>query len=200
MTVMELSPGFADPVRESALAFRAMLDAMSNPGRVVELPILASPPDRFSSAATVVALSLLDADTPVWIDPELRSEAVESYLRFHAGCPIVERADQCRFAFLTASGVPLATETLPIGTPEYPDRSATAVVLCNSLAGGEVRTLRGPGIANRTDFAPIGLSTDGWQALSRNAALFPLGIDTIFVSGNAVAALPRSTRISGGEG
>lgn len=200
MSVMDLSPGFADPVRDSAQAFRAILDAMSRPGRIAELPPLAEPPEGFDAAATVVALSLLDADTAVWIDPALRTDMLVAYLRFHAGCPLVGQADQCRFAFTSAAGLESAIDALPIGTPEYPDRSATAVVLCESLTGGEARTLVGPGIQGSAVLAPTGMTPSGWACLCRNMALFPLGIDTIFVAGNQIAALPRSTRISDGKG
>ncbi|MBO6862593.1 MAG: phosphonate C-P lyase system protein PhnH [Alphaproteobacteria bacterium] len=199
MAVTELTPGFSNPVHDSANAFRAILDAMARPGRIVDLPALPEPPKGFDAAAAVLALSLLDDDTPVWIDPGLRNAALDAYLRFHAGCPIVERTDRCRFAFVAVEAFAELVEDLPIGDPDYPDRSATAIVLCDGLTGGVRRALRGPGIQDVAHLAPKGMTGEGWESLTRNQVLFPLGIDTIFVSKGQIAALPRSIRISAEE-
>jgi len=36
-----------------------------------------------------------------------------------------------------------------------------------------------------------------WKQVKVNNALFPLGVDLIFVAGSSLAGLPRSTQISG---
>ena len=40
------------------------------------------------------------------------------------------------------------------------------------------------------------MTTDAWNALERNAMLFPLGVDTIFAGPDSLAAIPRSTRLT----
>lgn len=78
----------------------------------------------------------------------------------------------------------------PIGTPEYPDRSATIIVECADLAA-DGATLTGPGIRDTAN-----LSLPETQAFQANASLFPLGLDFFFTSDNRIAALPRSTKVS----
>jgi alpha-D-ribose 1-methylphosphonate 5-triphosphate synthase subunit PhnH len=40
-----------------------------------------------------------------------------------------------------------------------------------------------------------GVPLSFWEAMAENHAQFPLGVDVIFVSPDAIAALPRSTAI-----
>jgi alpha-D-ribose 1-methylphosphonate 5-triphosphate synthase subunit PhnH len=77
-----------------------------------------------------------------------------------------------------------------IGTSDYPDRSATLIVECETLEAAGA-TLAGPGI--KTHAAMSLPETEAFQA---NHALFPLGLDFIFTSGSQLAALPRSTEVS----
>ena len=76
-----------------------------------------------------------------------------------------------------------------IGTSEYPDRSATLIVESTALLASGA-TLRGPGIDSQA-----ALSLPEVTAFQSNHALFPLGLDFIFTSGNDIAALPRSTEV-----
>lgn len=78
----------------------------------------------------------------------------------------------------------------PIGTSEYPDRSATLIVESADLAASGAR-LTGPGIKEEAQ-----LSLPDLAAFQSNRALFPLGLDFIFTCGDRLAALPRSTKVS----
>ena len=86
-----------------------------------------------------------------------------------------------------AALMPLAA--YPVGTPEYPDRSATLIVESAELGDGA--TLRGPGIQDTHS-----LNLPEIEAFQANQALFPLGLDFIFTCGDQLAALPRSTEVS----
>jgi alpha-D-ribose 1-methylphosphonate 5-triphosphate synthase subunit PhnH len=195
MSHAELLPGFADPVREAASAFRVVLDAMARPGRIREIPTPVAAPDGLSPALAAVALCLLDGDTPLWIDDEMIGDAARRYLSFHTGAPIVEASDQARFAMVPVEILADVVETLNIGTAEYPDRSATVIARVTGFDAARGAVLSGPGIETETRLSPGGMTRAGWSVLARNAALYPLGIDTIFVSDAAVACLPRSTTI-----
>ena len=61
--------GLSDPVLDSKRIFRGVLDAMAHPGRVVPLPPPPDPPAPLVPAAAAVALTLLDYETPLWLDP-----------------------------------------------------------------------------------------------------------------------------------
>ena len=76
-----------------------------------------------------------------------------------------------------------------IGQPDYPDRAATLIVEQDRLTN-HGPALTGPGIETVT-----WLSLPETAAFRANRALFPLGFDAIFTSGDRIAALPRSTRV-----
>ncbi|WP_431269445.1 phosphonate C-P lyase system protein PhnH [Dankookia sp. P2] len=185
-----LSAGFADPVLDAQACFRAVLDAMSRPGRVHRLPGLPELPAPLGRAAAAVLLTLADADTPVWLDAGV---AAGAWLRFHAGAPIV--ATPAEAAFLLASGPPPALRDLAQGTEEEPHRSATLIIQVAGLEEGAGWRLTGPGIERAHHLRATGLPegfTAEWQA---NRARFPCGVDLILCAGDRLAALPRTTAL-----
>ena len=196
MSLTDLAPGFADPVRDAAVSFRTILDAMARPGDVKSLPVTAPVPAPFNAAAICVALSLLDPDTPYWLAPDLRNDRIIGHFSFHTGAPFDADIAKAQFAFFPVADLPQVMLDLAIGTDEYPDRSATAIALVPGfdVVGGA--RLVGPGIETTCDFAPGGMTADAWDALERNAMLFPLGVDTIFAGPDSLAAIPRSTRLT----
>ncbi len=186
-----LSPGFADPVRNAQSVFRGVLDAMARPGTLVTIGGV----DALGGygAAGAVALTLLDFDTPIWIGSGYDG-GFGNWLRFHCGCPLADEAKAASFAFLMA-GELLHLGIFNAGSEKYPDTAATVVVLVPALTGGPVVEIAGPGIVGRATLAPQGLSPDFWAQASETRARFQLGIDIIFAAGDALVALPRSTRI-----
>ncbi|MBL6428523.1 MAG: phosphonate C-P lyase system protein PhnH [Maritimibacter sp.] len=181
-----LSGDFADAPREAARAFRAVLDAMARPGKIVDI-VGGAAPAPISPAAATLMLTLCDGETPLYLAPSYDGAAISQWIAFHIGAPIVERG-QAMFAL--GSWAALAPQTdFAIGTPEYPDRSATLIVEVDALTTESAR-LTGPGIESE---AHLSLPETGFFA--RNAALFPLGVDCLFTCGSSLAALPRSTRV-----
>ena len=78
----------------------------------------------------------------------------------------------------------------PIGSAEYPDRSATLIVEMDDLHA-EGAQLKGPGIK---DMGHLNLPDP--HAMQANAQHYPMGLDFFLTSGSRVAALPRSTDVS----
>ena len=195
-----LDGGFADPALQSQTAFRAIMDALANPGTARKL---VTPPSIRSSISTELASILLtvsDHDTGIWLDDVLRADAdVLEFVKFHSGAPVVREAGRAVFAF--ASGV----EHLPrfdqfnLGTQEYPDRSTTIVLAVPALTGGAELITRGPGIKDHGHISPVGLPEDFVAQWAANRELFPRGIDLLLVADGAVMGLPRSTRIAEGH-
>ncbi len=196
MTLTDLAPGFADPVRDAAVSFRTILDAMARPGELKLLPVKAPVPAPLNGAAVCIALSLMDPDTPYWLAPDLRNDRIIGHFSFHTGAPFDADIAKAQFAFFPVADLPQVMLDLAIGTDEYPDRSATAIALVPGfdVVGGA--RLAGPGIETTCDFAPGGMTADAWDALERNAMPFPLGVDTIFAGPDSLAAIPRSTRLT----
>jgi alpha-D-ribose 1-methylphosphonate 5-triphosphate synthase subunit PhnH len=182
-----LSGGFADPAIASAAAFRKVMEAMARPG-TIHMVTGAAPPAPLSPATGAVLLTLCDPDTPVHLAGELDCEAVRAWIAFHTGAP-VSRPSHCIFAVGGWSDL-MPLGGYQIGTPQYPDRSATLIVQVGRLEP-DGAVLSGPGI-KETHI----LSLPDIEAFQHNAGHFPLGLDFIFTCCDRVAALPRSTVVT----
>lgn len=186
MEAQTLSGGFENPAIQSAHAFRSLMEAMARPGSIQDISG-AQPPAPLSQAAGAVLLTLCDTDTPVYLAGDADCDAVRAWLAFHTGAPL---SGPSRAMFAVGTWAALGPiSAYPVGTSEYPDRSTTLIVEQSALSQGA--TLTGPGIK---DTASLNLpETAAFQA---NRAIFPLGLDFIFTSGDQLAALPRSTEVS----
>ncbi|MEY8830368.1 phosphonate C-P lyase system protein PhnH [Sedimentitalea sp. XS_ASV28] len=182
-----LSGGFTDPSVQSAHAFRGVMEAMARPGTIQDIDG-AEPPAPLSRAAGAVLLTLCDTETPIHLAGATDCDAVRRWLAFHTGAPL-SGPSHCMFA-VGAWGALAPVSSYPVGTPEYPDRSATLIVECAELAASGA-TLRGPGIRETAR-----LSLPDTEFFRTNRAHFPLGLDFIFTSGSQLAALPRTTEVS----
>lgn len=181
-----LAPGFADPARDAARAFRVILDAMARPGTVARLTGI-TPPAGLSAAAAATLLTLADRTTPLHLAASHEDAEISDWIAFHCGAPLVAAGD-ATFALGTWAALhPL--DRFAVGTPEYPDRSATLIV--DDATTGAPATLRGPGIR---DTAAADLPDPA--AFAANHARFPLGWDAILTRGDRLTAIPRSTEVS----
>jgi alpha-D-ribose 1-methylphosphonate 5-triphosphate synthase subunit PhnH len=188
-----LLPGFADAVLDAQATFRALLTAMSHPGRVVPAGGGLAPPAGLSPALAAVALTLCDADTPLWTDAP---DAARGWLGFHCGCRFTE--DAARAAFVLPLGAPPPLDALDPGTDEEPHRSATLLLPVAALAEGGGWRLSGPGIATEARLSVAGAPRGFAAAFAAQHARFPRGVDVVLCAPGAIACLPRSVRLSEG--
>ncbi|MFM7303813.1 MAG: phosphonate C-P lyase system protein PhnH [Alphaproteobacteria bacterium] len=188
-----LTPGFADPVLDAQASFRAILEAMSRPGRIHRVDARITPPAPLCSAAGAALLSLADADTPLWLDA---GDTVAEWLRFHCGAPITPDIGAARF--VVACGAAPSLDALDIGTDEDPQLGATLILQVAGLVAGDGWRLTGPGIQHEHRLRVLGAPADFVAAWVRNQALFPRGIDVLLCAGDSIAALPRSVMIAEG--
>ena len=189
-----LTPGFADPVHGAQRCFRTLLTALSEPGLVLTLGGVTEPPAGLSSAMAAVALTLMDADTPIWRDA--KAMRASGWLRFHCGAPLIEDLGRAAFVLCAEGADAPPLGEMATGDDEFPDRSATLVLEVNSLSEGEGWTLQGPGINGVRQMKVTGLPSGFREAWTANGAMFPRGVDVIFTCGDRVAGLPRRIRIS----
>ena len=164
-----MAPGFTNPVFDSQRMFRHLLEAMSYPGRIVAVGALASAPAPLSPAAAAACLSLVDYETPVWLDAA--TQPARDWLRFHCGCPVIADPAKARFAVAADAASLLPLSAFDPGTDEYPDRSTTLIV---EVAGLPARV---------------------WDQWRENRVLFPGGVDLILTCGDRLAALPRTVKV-----
>ncbi len=191
--------GFADPSLDAQAMFRLILDAMAHPGRIKTIAHDnggSAAPGLLDHAAFALALTLMDFETPIWLDPKLTADQqVVEALRFHCGCPIIEDPLGVSFAFISdVRNAPPLSAFHP-GTPDYPDRSTTVVMQASAFDDTEGVRLTGPGIKNAARLAVDGAPESFWQQWSSNQRQYPLGVDLILTAGNRLVALPRSVHV-----
>jgi alpha-D-ribose 1-methylphosphonate 5-triphosphate synthase subunit PhnH len=183
-------PGFADPVGEAQAIFRAVLDALSRPGRLGSAGAGLAPPAPLDPATAAVALALVDQETPLFLDAAM--QAAGPWLAFHAGAPVV--AERARAAFVLASSW-VDFPGLMAGTDEAPEASATVILQVSALGSGTAYRLAGPGLAAPAVLRVAGLGENFVAAWAANHALFPRGVDLVLCAGTTLAALPRSVNV-----
>jgi alpha-D-ribose 1-methylphosphonate 5-triphosphate synthase subunit PhnH len=164
---------------------------------VVEVPGPEAAPYPLHAAAAGVCLTLVDFETPLWLDAMAGTGETREYLRFHCGCPLVDEPRMARFALIAEPEAMPQLSRFDRGTDEGPDASATLVVQVAALHSGRGRRLTGPGIDGESLLEVGGVTSAFWRGLQENHALFPRGVDVLLVAGGRLAALPRSTVVEG---
>lgn len=196
--LQRMQPGFDDPVLDSQAMFRFALQALSMPGRLVELPTLATAPTQGHRSSALLLLALVDSDCAIWLSPSLADTEAQSWLRFHTGCRFVQEPAKANFLWLCAGDRWPRLDEMQAGSEEYPDQSATCIMESSGIRAGadqHMWSLTGPGI-----LAPIGLSAAGLPAdfaamWAVNHAAFPRGVDVLLTTDAQVLGLPRSAAL-----
>jgi alpha-D-ribose 1-methylphosphonate 5-triphosphate synthase subunit PhnH len=191
-----LSGGFADPVFDAQATFRAVLDALARPGRVVPLAPRVVPPAPLSPAAAAVLATLADDGTPVFLDETLDRDAIRAWIGFNTGAPVTGDPAAAAFAAIGDPRRMPALAAFSQGTAEYPDRSTTIVLQVTGFDGPAKLRLIGPGIDGAAVTAPHPLPAGFVAAMTENRAQFPRGVDLVLAAPGAVVGLPRSVRIT----
>src|SRR5208283_5130412 len=158
-----LSPGFADTVGDAQSCFRLVLDAMARPGHVLAVRGVSAPAPLCDAAAAVV-LTLLDHETPLWLDSH--AAAARAWIAFHTGAPLIE--DPAGAMFALALCFPVTAAGLPLGTDEAPETSATLILQVASLTSGTGFVLEGPGLREPATLTVDGLPPDFAAIWQRN--------------------------------
>jgi alpha-D-ribose 1-methylphosphonate 5-triphosphate synthase subunit PhnH len=193
-----VAAGFAEPVLAAQATFRVVMDAMARPGAVLPLAGIAAPAP-LSPTAAAIALTLLDYETPFWLDAPLADTGeVARFISFHTGARVTADPAAAAFTFVAAPAAAPPFASFAQGSLEYPDRSTTLVLQVARLAEGDGMVLRGPGIADTRRLAASPLPADFLDQLADNRARFPRGVDILLTAPNAVAGLPRSLHVTGG--
>lgn len=185
-----------DPVRETQLTFRVLLDTMARPGAIRQLPVAAEgAPVNPWLVATL--LTILDHEVGLAVDTFPGAASIERYVRQRTAArpATLEQAD-----FVVTSWETLDA-SLPLrlrqGTLEYPNDSATLLILVPPLGSeaGLRLDLAGPGVPTG-HAAWIGGLPAALFAVRDAVAEYPCGIDLLLIDPSGqIVALPRSTAI-----
>jgi alpha-D-ribose 1-methylphosphonate 5-triphosphate synthase subunit PhnH len=191
-------PGFADQALGAQETFRALLDALATPTRPMQVDVAVGSPEPLTTAAAAIVLTLCDDATPLWLDPVLRvgHPAVEAWLRFHTGAPIVESPGDAEFAIVSSPSALPALEAFSLGTDEAPHTSGTVIVV--DADGGAGRSYRtdGPGFERASTWRAPAFPAEFTAWWAANSAGFPRGVDLVIAGRDTVVGLPRTTRLT----
>ncbi len=190
---MTLLTGFIHPVDQAQRSFRLILKALSEPGYRITLEDCPRW-DAVAPAAAGVLLTLADGETPLYITPALCSDSVQATLRFHTGAPLVPALTVAGFALFDRQLTGADLQALPCGDEVSPESGATVLVQLTGLDGGMPLSLRGPGIKDRRDIAPV-LPAALTEYLLTPPRRFPLGLDFLLLCENQLLAIPRTTQV-----
>ncbi|WP_228897535.1 phosphonate C-P lyase system protein PhnH [Acidovorax sp. Leaf73] len=197
-----LGAGFSNEAFGSQAVFRAVLQALSHPGRTVAVEHDAQAPAVVHAASAAVLLALLDSDCTLWLSPRLAASDAGAWLRFHTGCTVVADAAQARFVWVAQGDALPALNCLALGTDIYPDQSATCVVdvsrAATTVDASDAWHLRGPGIQEVAALQVDGLPDDFEAQWAANHGVFPRGVDLLLATADHIVGLPRTTRATRG--
>jgi len=182
--------GFAEPVADAQRTFRAVLDALAHPGRVHRVGDRLQPPAPLARATAALLLTLVDAETPLWLTPDFCP--ARDWILFHCGAPITD--DSRAASFAAAAALP-DFSTFSAGTDEAPEISATIIVQVAGFHAGQKLRLAGPGLRVPQTLDVAGLPADFAAIWAANHALYPRGIDLLLAAGAELVALPRSVAV-----
>lgn len=194
-----LGAGFSNEAFGSQTVFRAVLQALSHPGRTVAVEHDAQTPAVGHAASAVVLLALLDSDCTLWLSPSLAASDAGAWLRFHTGCTLVTDPAQARFVWVAQGDEWPALGSRALGTDVYPDQSATCVVdvqraTVTAADAIDAWQLHGPGIQEMAALQVEGLPDDFEAQWAANHAVFPRGVDLLLATADHIVGLPRATR------
>lgn len=187
----------APPISVSAdleqRAFRALLDAMSRPGRICGLPPGRDEDGDWSGLLTI-ARTLLDHE--VTFHAATAGDAIAEQIRRRTGSRSQPLAS-ADYVFADADHAVRAVRDAREGALEEPERTATIVVRCHEVGAGDLALmLTGPGIDGDATLRLADVSVAAIEAREARNWPYPGGPDLVFVDGRGrVACIPRSTAI-----
>lgn len=195
-----LTPGFADIVHDSQGVFRALLEALSRPGKVISIGDVVAE-TRMNTQGAITAplsafaalLTLADFSTPVYLQNE--DASLSDAIRFHTGARLTRELSGASFAYLHDATAMPPLDAFPLGEAETPEGAATLFIRVESLTRGVPTVWRGPGILDAQEVSIAGLPDRFWKQRAALASLFPRGIDCYFVAGDELIGLPRTTQV-----
>ena len=184
---------FSHPVFDSQRNFRELLQAMARPAAPRTMPVVAPAPAPLLPTTMAVLLTMCDADTTLWLQET--NDEVATHLRFHTGLRLAQNAIDADFALITKSASMPPLKAFAHGDLRYPDRSATLIVQVDGFHANAGKRFVGPGIRDVEQLLIEGLPSGFWQQRASMCTQLPLGIDLIFIAGERMVALPRTTRV-----
>lgn len=186
-----------DTVFDAQQHFRLLLDSMSRPGKINTFPAMEIlPPVGLNQASALTGFALLNADTTYYIAGYNSADIAQYFLVNTAS----QQAgiDTAEYIFLPENHDGRGLEKARVGTPVYPEDSATLIATAEliserAIEGGLGITLKGPGVNGEAQVFVSGINPALLDYLKEQNVEYPLGIDLIITDRhNNLLCVPRS--------
>jgi alpha-D-ribose 1-methylphosphonate 5-triphosphate synthase subunit PhnH len=178
--------------------FRNLLEAFSNPGRLVNISSNAKRLNTTLGAYLAVASTLIDNETSYCVmGGAVLSELVQ---QFSYGHP--ESLENSGFIFVLNScdinQIESILSAVPIGSMAEPHKSGIVFVRVESFPASPGCSIKGPGV-NDEMLAPFSAYATQWLKLRREATHeYPCGVDLAFITDDGqIVAAPRLVQLAG---
>lgn len=187
-----------DAVFDSQQVFRKLLEAFSNPGRLVDISAEARKLNSDFGAYIAVAATLIDNETSFSVVGDAPLPGLVRQFTYGQQ----ETLDQSSFVFVLvrcdADQIVSILSTVPEGTMAEPHGSGVVFVRVESFDAMPGVAIRGPGVNGELS-APLTDYATRWLKLRRDAAHeYPCGVDIAFITdGGQIVAAPRLIQLAG---
>lgn len=185
-----------DNVHDGQRVFRALLEAMANPGRMCDI---AAEAGRFvgdEGGLLAIGCTLLDNEETMYVEKNRQlAETLHSLTLCREDA--LESAD---FIFLSSElnrgSIEQIFQRAKHGTYADPQTSATVILYTPDLEGEVVMTLSGPGVDGERSIWTTAYVKTVAVCLNSLALEYPLGIDLLFCDAKGrVLAVPRLMKV-----
>jgi len=196
-TTLSLLNTFPNTQSDSQIIYRLLLDSLSKPGTIADVPtaLCLQEENYLPSSVWAIAQTLFDADTKVYVSAMLANDTVLQSLSFHTNAVVVSEQLHADFAIIPLSELNTLDDFM-LGDIAKPHKSSTVLVVVDALSHGESLYLQGPGIEVQRAISIASMSDQQITLLRANHELYPCGVDFIFCAPQQWLALPRSTVVS----
>ncbi|HEY9000455.1 MAG TPA: phosphonate C-P lyase system protein PhnH [Mucilaginibacter sp.] len=190
-----------DTVFDAQHHFRLLLDSMARPGKINKLESgEIFPPEGLNQASALTGFALLNADVTCFAAGQTGDDTV-LYFLVNTGSQKAEIED-ADYIFLPENYYSTDLDRARIGTPKYPEDSATIVaaaeeVSTESIEGAIRLTLKGPGVNGEAEVFVAGVDERLFEYIQEQNSEYPLGLDLIITDRqDQVLCIPRSNKFS----
>jgi alpha-D-ribose 1-methylphosphonate 5-triphosphate synthase subunit PhnH len=195
-----------DEVFDSQETFRALLDAMSRPGRpcILGWREYRGTPKGLNPFAFSVMKTLLDHRVSFSLGGWPERPDLIRYLEMNTGASFREPGE-ADYVLFSGPSFHEDFTLLKRGSAEYPERSATALVSVRGIEDEEERSrdgprlllnLTGPGVKGAARAWISGLDRRYLEARSFVNVFYPMGIDVVLIDGEGrLLGVPRTCRV-----
>lgn len=194
-----------DNVFDSQQIFKILMDAMSRPGKIYKLYShnFSKVPECLNPFVISILKTLGDNNVTFSAGDD-DSEVLHKYIEVNTG---MAHADFRSADYALFDGKEFDKNLLMLnnGTLEFPESSATAIISVESILQGKCKVsaadntelhMSGPGIQEKHILTITGLDREYINTLKEANAVFPLGVDTIFIDdGGNMTCMPRTTKV-----